>query len=155
MNHGFALVIMGTANGALMTLLLLWFIHLRTGDAATVDAGWAGESAADAQLKKFRSDPSIQGCTCQTGLRMCSRHANYFFGWLIRVTFPSFTLDSPARIRELIRPDLILYFVLRVTGIPATEAQAIRTRSEEYRRYQQTTLSFAPWFPKAIPQEKT
>jgi len=48
-----------------------------------------------------------------------------------------------------------LYFVLRVTGIPATEAQAIRTRGEEYRRYQRTTSAFVPWFPKTVPQEKT
>jgi len=47
-----------------------------------------------------------------------------------------------------------LYFVLRVTGIPATEAQAIRTRGEEYRRYQRTTSAFVPWFPKTIPQER-
>ena len=45
--------------------------------------------------------------------------------------------------------------VVVVTGIPATEAQAIRTRGEEYRRYQQTTSAFVPWFPKAIPQERT
>jgi steroid 5-alpha reductase family enzyme len=40
----------------------------------------------------------------------------------------------------------MLYFVLRVTGIPATEAQALRSRGEEYRRYQQTTSAFVPWF---------
>jgi steroid 5-alpha reductase family enzyme len=46
----------------------------------------------------------------------------------------------------LISPALILYFLLRVTGIPATEAQAIRSRGDEYRRYQQTTSAFVPWF---------
>jgi steroid 5-alpha reductase family enzyme len=35
-----------------------------------------------------------------------------------------------------------------VTGIPATEAQSLRSRGEEYRSYQRTTSSFVPWFPK-------
>jgi len=38
--------------------------------------------------------------------------------------------------------------LLRVTGIPLAEAQALATRGEEYRAYQRTTSSFIPWFPK-------
>jgi steroid 5-alpha reductase family enzyme len=37
---------------------------------------------------------------------------------------------------------------LRVTGIPATEAQALRSRGDDYRDYQRTTNAFIPWFPK-------
>ena len=33
-------------------------------------------------------------------------------------------------------------------GIPATEAQALRTRGDQYRRYQQTTNAFFPWMPR-------
>jgi steroid 5-alpha reductase family enzyme len=44
---------------------------------------------------------------------------------------------------------LMLFFLFRVTGIPATEAQALRSRGPEYARYQQTTSSFVPWFKKA------
>ena len=40
-------------------------------------------------------------------------------------------------------------FLLRVTGIPATEAQALRSRGDQYREYQRTTSAFIPWFPKA------
>jgi steroid 5-alpha reductase family enzyme len=84
-----------------------------------------------------------------------SRHPNYFFEWLIWMAFAMFALGSTGGFWGLLSPALILYFVLRVTGIPATEAQALRTRGEEYRRYQQTTSAFVPWFPKTIPQEKT
>ena len=115
----------------------------------------AGEAAADAQLNRFKSDPANKGRTCQAGLWRYSRHPNYFFEWLIWVAFALFALPSPGGFWGLLSPALILYFVLRVTGIPATEAQAIRTRGEEYRRYQRTTSAFVPWFPKAIPQEKT
>ena len=115
----------------------------------------AGEAAADAQLGKFKSNPSNKGPTCQAGLWRYSRHPNYFFEWLIWVAFALFALASPGGFWGLLSPALILYFVLRVTGIPATEVQAIRTRGEEYRRYQRTTSAFVPWFPKTVPQEKT
>jgi steroid 5-alpha reductase family enzyme len=108
----------------------------------------AGEAVADAQLNAFKSDPLNKGRTCQAGLWRYSRHPNYFFEWLIWMAFAVYALASPGGYWGLLSPALILYFVLRVTGIPATEAQAIRTRGEEYRRYQQTTSAFVPWFPR-------
>ena len=44
--------------------------------------------------------------------------------------------------------DELLHFILNVTGIPPTEAQAVRSRGEDYRRYQRTTSAFVPWFPR-------
>jgi steroid 5-alpha reductase family enzyme len=41
MNDGPTLVLIGAASVAAL-MLLLWLIHLRTGNAAIVDAGWAG-----------------------------------------------------------------------------------------------------------------
>ena len=41
MNDGLTLVLIGAASVAAL-MLLLWLIHLRTGNAAIVDAGWAG-----------------------------------------------------------------------------------------------------------------
>jgi steroid 5-alpha reductase family enzyme len=131
-------------------------ISLLEGAAAALwILAMAGEAAADAQLNRFKSDPSNKGRTCQVGLWQFSRHPNYFFEWLIWVAFALFALGSPGGFWGLLSPALILYFVLRVTGIPATEAQAIRTRGEEYRRYQRTTSAFVPWFPKTIPRDKT
>lgn len=106
------------------------------------------EAAADAQLNRFKSDKSNKGYTCQVGLWRYSRHPNYFFEWLIWMAFALFAFASPGGYLGLISPALILFFLLRVTGIPATEAQAIRSRGDEYRRYQQTTSAFVPWFRK-------
>jgi steroid 5-alpha reductase family enzyme len=106
----------------------------------------SGEATADAQLAAFKANPSSKGHTCQVGLWRYSRHPNYFFEWMIWVAFATFALNSPGGYWGLISPALILYFLLRVTGIPATEAQALRSRGEEYRRYQQTTSPFVPWF---------
>jgi steroid 5-alpha reductase family enzyme len=42
----------------------------------------------------------------------------------------------------------MLFFLLKVTGVPPTEAQALRSRGEAYREYQRTTSVFFPWFPR-------
>lgn len=107
-----------------------------------------GEALADDQLNQFKLNPANKGRTCQVGLWRYSRHPNYFFEWLIWVAYAAFALGSPNGWLGLGSPALMLYFVLRVTGIPATEAQAIRSRGDEYRKYQQTTSAFVPWFPR-------
>lgn len=111
-------------------------------------AAMAGEALADAQLKAFKADPANRGRVCRAGLWRYSRHPNYFFEWLIWVAFGLLSLAAPYGYLGLAAPALMLFFVFKVTGIPPTEAQALRTKGEEYRRYQQTTSAFVPWFPK-------
>jgi steroid 5-alpha reductase family enzyme/uncharacterized protein (DUF2062 family) len=109
-----------------------------------------GEAFADQQLSNFKRNPANQGKTFREGLWKYSRHPNYFFEWLIWVAYAVFALGSPWGWLGLLSPALILYFLLSATGIPATEAQALRTRGNEYRAYQRTTSSFVPWFPKRV-----
>jgi steroid 5-alpha reductase family enzyme len=33
--------------------------------------------------------------------------------------------------------------------VPPSEESSLRSRGEEYRRYQRETSSFVPWFPRA------
>jgi steroid 5-alpha reductase family enzyme len=108
----------------------------------------SGEALADAQLARFKRDPSNKGKVCNVGLWHYSRHPNYFFEWLIWVSFFVFALGSPSGWIAIIGPASILYLLLRVTGIPLTEEQSLRSRGDAYRRYQQTTSAFIPWFPK-------
>jgi steroid 5-alpha reductase family enzyme len=108
-----------------------------------------GESIADHQLKIFKADPVNRGKVCQSGLWAYSRHPNYFFEWLIWVAFFIAALASPWGWTAVICPGLILYFLLQVTGIPATEAQALRSRGDAYREYQRTTSMFVPWGKKS------
>ena len=110
--------------------------------------GICGEALADAQLAAFKKDKRNKGRTCQNGLWRYSRHPNYFFEWTLWVGFALFATASPMGWIGWISPAMILYFLLKVTGIPATEAQALRSRGEEYRQYQQSTNAFIPWFPK-------
>jgi steroid 5-alpha reductase family enzyme len=109
----------------------------------------AGETAADRQLERFKANPSNRGRTCREGLWRFSRHPNYFFEWLVWIAWAVFALASPGGALALVCPALMLFFLLRVTGIPATEAQALASRGNDYREYQRTTSAFVPWFPKA------
>jgi len=107
-----------------------------------------GEALADAQLARFKRAPSNKGKVCNVGLWNYSRHPNYFFEWLIWVAFFVFALGSPHGWIAIIGPASILYLLLRVTGIPLTEEQSLRSKGDAYRRYQQTTSAFVPWPPK-------
>jgi steroid 5-alpha reductase family enzyme len=118
-------------------------------------ASMIGEAVADAQLNAFKRDPGNKGKTCQRGLWNYSRHPNYFFEWLIWISWTIFALASPHGWIAAICPALMLYFLFRLTGIPATEAQALRSRGDEYRRYQETTSAFVPWFKLAVPKGTT
>jgi len=109
----------------------------------------SGEALADAQLAAFKRK-GHKGQVCDVGLWHFSRHPNYFFEWLIWVAYFVFALASPWGWVAIIGPASILYLLLRVTGIPMTEEQSIRSRGDAYRRYQQTTSAFIPWFPRKL-----
>jgi steroid 5-alpha reductase family enzyme len=48
----------------------------------------------------------------------------------------------------LLAPAAMLLLIPEITGIPPTEAQALRSRGEAYRHYQRTTSAFFPWRPR-------
>ncbi|HET7535122.1 MAG TPA: DUF1295 domain-containing protein [Candidatus Didemnitutus sp.] len=110
-----------------------------------------GEAVADAQLAAFKRNPARRGQVCDVGLWRWSRHPNYFFEWLVWVAFALFALPAPHGWLALGSPVLMLHFLLRVTGIPYTEAQLLRSKGDAYRRYQQRTSAFFPWLPARPP----
>ncbi len=65
------------------------------------------------------------------------------------VAYFVFALASPWGALTVFCPALMLLFLFRVTGIPATEEQALRSRGDDYREYQRTTSAFFPWLPGA------
>ncbi len=121
--------------------VVLWFVAV------------AGESIADRQLARFRADPSHRGKTCRVGLWRYSRHPNYFFEWLHWFAYVFLAWGAPYGRLTLAGPVVMLLFLYKVTGIPYTEKRALRSRGEEYRRYQETTSAFVPWFPKSTPDK--
>lgn len=110
--------------------------------------GVLGESTADAQLARFRADPRHRGRTCRAGLWRYSRHPNYFFEWLHWFSYVALAAGSSLWGLSWLGPLLMFVFLRFLSGIPWTEAQALRTRGEDYRQYQRSTPMLFPWFPK-------
>jgi steroid 5-alpha reductase family enzyme len=106
--------------------------------------GLIGESLADGQLAAFKRDPANRGKVCEIGLWRYSRHPNYFFEWTIWIGYAVFALASPWGWVALAMPTLMLHFLINVTGVKATEEQALRSKGELYRDYQRRTSMFVP-----------
>lgn len=115
-------------------------------------AVWAisivGEGIADAQLKMFKNDASNKGKVCDKGLWNYSRHPNYFFESMIWVGYFLVAVTASYGWLAVLSPVTILFLVLKMTGIPMTEEQSIRSKGDAYRAYQKTTSVFIPWFKK-------
>jgi steroid 5-alpha reductase family enzyme len=107
-----------------------------------------GQTISDAQLNAFKNDPTNKGKVCRVGLWNYSRHPNYFFEWLIWMAYLIFALASDGGWIAVFAPAIMLYLLLRVTGIPLTEENAIKSKGDLYREYQRTTSAFVPWFRK-------
>lgn len=129
----------GALTGWSLLALAVWIVSV------------AGETVADRQLARFRADPANRGRTCRAGLWRYSRHPNYFFEWLHWFTYVALAAGSRFAGLALVGPVVMYLFLRWVSGIPFTEAQALRTRGEDYRRYQQTTPLLFPWFPREHP----
>ncbi len=108
-----------------------------------------GEAQADRQLARFRSDPANHGRTCRAGLWRYSRHPNYFFEWLHWFAYVLLAAGSPLWWLAWSGPLLMYLFLRYLSGVPWTEAQALRSRGDDYRAYQRSTPMLFPWFPKS------
>jgi steroid 5-alpha reductase family enzyme len=108
-----------------------------------------GEALADAQLARFRADTANKGKTCRAGLWRYSRHPNYFFEWLHWLSYVLLAVGSPQAWLSWGGPVVMFVFLRWLSGIPFTEAQALRTRGEDYRAYQRSTNMLFPWFPRS------
>lgn len=115
--------------------IVIWFL------------GVAGESFADSQLALFNKDPNNKEKVCKNGLWRFSRHPNYFFESVVWIGFFLFAVPSDWGWLSIISPSIILLLLLKGSGIPATEAQSLRSKGDLYRDYQRTTSAFIPWFP--------
>ena len=122
--------------------LLIWLVAV------------SGEATADWQLAQFRSKLWNRDRVCRDGLWYFSRHPNYFFEWMHWWAYVVMAIDTPGWLLVWIGPIAMGWALLKVTGIPLAEAQALASRGEEYRIYQQTTNALIPWQPKRSPIER-
>ncbi len=110
----------------------------------------SGEAVADHQANIFKKNPANKNKVCNVGLWRYSRHPNYFFESCIWFSFFIMACSSPQGIYSLYAPLLILFLLLKVTGVPMSESQSLKNRGEAYREYQKKTSMFVPWFPKVV-----
>lgn len=116
--------------------------------------GNVGTIVADLQLARWRADPANAGKTARTGLWSWSRHPNYFFETVTWCGVALVATTAPWGWTAWIVPAGLLFLLFRVTGIPATEAQALRSRSD-YAEYQRTTSVFVPLPPRRGPRAES
>lgn len=110
--------------------------------------GNVGTILSDRQLAQWRADPANKGRTARAGLWSWSRHPNYFFEWVNWCGIALVATAAPSGWIAWSVPAGLLVLLFRVTGIPATEAQALRSRAD-YAEYQRTTSVFVP-LPPAV-----
>lgn len=147
----------------LLQALFLWVISLviqmgqtafeparLTGLDALGTVVWAGgfiiESVGDWQLAKFKADPRNNGKVMDRGLWAYTRHPNYFGEFLIWWGIFFVTLSTPGNWWTIISPIIVTAVLLKMTGIPLTEAALIERRPG-YNSYIKRTSAFVPWWP--------
>jgi len=151
------------AQGISVILLALPFLMISL-DADRLWSGWEsvglaitlvgifGEGIADSQMAGFKAKNSDSKAVCQEGLWRYSRHPNYFFEAVIWVGFYLFACGSEWGWATIHAPAMIIYLLLKVTGIPPTEAAAVRRKGAAYLSYQASTSPFIPWPPRKHPR---
>ncbi len=113
-----------------------------------------GEALADRQLEQFKE--ATRGdklAVCQRGLWRYSRHPNYFFQSLLWWGLFLMALPVPWGWTAILAPLAMLFFLLKVTGIPLTEQLSVEKRGDRYREYQRTTSPFIPLPPRKAANE--
>jgi steroid 5-alpha reductase family enzyme len=106
-----------------------------------------GTIVSDRQLAQWRANPENRGKTARAGLWSWSRHPNYFFEFVNWCGIALVATSAPNGWIGWIVPAGLLFLLFRVTGIPATERQALRSRVD-YAEYQRTTSVFVPLPPR-------
>lgn len=120
--------------------------------AAILAIAVAGETLADAQMKRFKADPANKGKVCDAGLWAWSRHPNYFFEWIGWFAYPAIALDPqrPVTWLSLSAAGVMYLLLTRISGVPPLEEAMLRSRGRAYAAYQARVSSFFPRPPRHV-----
>ncbi|MGH8777635.1 DUF1295 domain-containing protein [Paraburkholderia sp.] len=114
----------------------------------------AGEALADRQLAAFVAQPANRGKVCRAGLWRYSRHPNYFFECLHWLAYVPLAAGSAWIALGIVPPLLMIWLLLRVSGIPMLETHLAQSRPE-YPDYVRTTSALIPWPPRKTRADST
>jgi steroid 5-alpha reductase family enzyme len=109
--------------------------------------GFFFEALGDYQLAAFKKNPANKGKAMDQGLWQYTRHPNYFGECLMWWGIFLVTLATPGSLWTMVSPITITFLLLKVSGVTLLERTIVETRPE-YRKYQERTSAFIPWFPK-------
>jgi steroid 5-alpha reductase family enzyme len=107
--------------------------------------GFGFEAVGDAQLARFKADPSNRGKVMDRGLWAYTRHPNYFGECLMWWGLFLIALAAPGNVWTVVSPITITVLLLKVSGVSLLETSMEETRPA-YRDYQERTSAFVPWF---------
>ena len=105
-----------------------------------------GESLADRQLEQFKKNART-GEVCKQGLWAYSRHPNYFFECLIWVSYALYA----SHVLAWSSPIIMIILIWRITGIPPSEEQNLKSKGMAYEKYQKETSVLIPWPRRKSP----
>jgi len=110
--------------------------------------GFAFETAADKQLKDFKSldESEKDGHVLKSGVWEYTRHPNYFGDALVWWGFYTIALAVSGGWIFIFSPIIMTLLLRFVSGVPLLEKRY--ADDEEYQRYAKKTNKFFPWFSK-------
>jgi steroid 5-alpha reductase family enzyme len=104
------------------------------------------EVVGDAQLARFRAEPSSDGAVLDHGLWRYTRHPNYFGEFTLWWGYYCFALAAGGW-WTIFAPVLMSVLLLRVSGVTLLESD-IGERRPGYARYVNRTNAFFPGPPR-------
>jgi steroid 5-alpha reductase family enzyme len=108
--------------------------------------GFVFEALGDAQLARFKRDPSNRGKIMDRGLWKYTRHPNYFGESLMWWGIFLLALSGPGGWLTIVSPVLITFLLVRVSGIPLLEKKY--AGNAPFQAYARRTSAFVPRLPK-------
>jgi len=158
----FGLISLGVVFG--LQGLLAWVVSLPVQLAATTDrpdhlgllaavgvvvwaVGLTFEAVGDAQLARFKRDPTSKGQVMDQGLWRYTRHPNYFGDFCIWWGVFLVAAETTDARWGVVGPLLMSFLLLRVSGVTLLE-KTITTRRPGYADYAARTSAFFPRPPK-------
>ncbi|MGA1325420.1 MAG: DUF1295 domain-containing protein [Rubrivivax sp.] len=112
--------------------------------------GYCFQVVGDAQMHRFRRDPSTKGRVMDRGLWAWSRHPNYFGEAVMWLGYGVFALAAPWGWLGLPSVLFVFWFMNQGSATRMTERYLLRSRPG-YAEYMTRVPTFFPRFPRSRP----
>ena len=115
--------------------------------------GFLFEAIGDAQLSRFKADPTSRGQVMDRGLWRYTRHPNYFGDACVWCGLGMLALHHPPGLLGLPSVAIMVFFLVKGTGAKLLES-TIGDRRPGYADYIARTSGFVPLPPKTVREDR-